>query len=395
MVNSSWLAEIYDFSGVRQAVLDEVISMRVDQFPGGPEESGFAHGRTLRDLLEPAFRERYITEIGRVIAYEREDLRSQAARWLDELPEHFQLEIDAMAAGGGLAAIKVAEFLFADIAKSTEGAERNTPIGPMCSALLSGCARGSLWIARNCDWLRPTLLRGVSAVVHEAPNRIPMMSMGIRGDIDADTGINAEGLWLHIHTMHARDRVVEGEPVHSWLFWGREALETCATIDELEAFARRMQRDQGLMAIVGHGPTNAGCVFECTRTTTRRHDIDPRDPRCVTNHPLSKPLPSYAGHAAQGTQRSSGTISRLRAMRQHIEDTPPRRFPDDLKQLLASEGVEMRTPEWIRTIYAAVVNPQTQTVWFASGDHGGAPAASTGAWSRVRPPWVGARGVLI
>jgi hypothetical protein len=366
--------------------------MRVESFPGSPTVSGYSHGEALRDLLQPAFRDAYIQAVGHVIAYTRDDLRTQAGHWLEALPQHFQAEIEAMASGGGISLIEMTEFLFADIARSTDGARRDTPIGPMCSALVSACDSGKLWIARNCDWLTPTLLRGVSAVVHETPHRIPMMSLGIRGDIDADTGINAEGMWLHIHTMHARDSNRPDKPVYSWLFWAREALETCATLDDLESFAHRTQRDQGLMAIAGHGPSNTGCVLECTRTTTRRHDIDPGDSRCVTNHPLSKPIPAYLIAGAQSPRRSSGTIARQVSLQEHIEHSPLRSGPEDLMCLLASDGVEMRTPRWIRTIYSAVVRPESQSIWFAGGHHDGTPAASRNSWKRIQPPWIRAKG---
>ena len=48
-------------------------------------------------------------------------------------------------------------------------------------------------------------MRGCAAVVHETPHRIPVMAVGIRGDIDIDTGLNAEGQRLHLHTLHAKD----------------------------------------------------------------------------------------------------------------------------------------------------------------------------------------------
>ena len=112
---------------------------------------------------------------------------------------------------------------------------------------------GKCWIGRNCDWLTPTLTRGVSAVVHEIPNRIPIMAVGIRGDIDLDTGLNAEGLWIHLHTLHATDPMPTGMPYISWLFWAREALETCASLDDLERFIETTARDRGVMVIASEG----------------------------------------------------------------------------------------------------------------------------------------------
>jgi hypothetical protein len=75
-------------------------------------------------------------------------------------------------------------------------------------------------------------------------------------------------------------------------------------------------------------------------------------------------------------------------MRSRLRRRAPERGPDDLIDLLADPGVEMRTPKWLRTIYSAVVRPSDASVWFASGDASGRPAASTGRWARVTPPWL-------
>lgn len=362
--------------------------MRIDRFPGDPGQSGFRHGRAIRELLTPTFREGYLDAIAEVIAFDRDDLRVQADAWLAGLPPHFQTEVEGMGSGAGVTTLETAEFLFADIARPSGTAQRETPTGPMCSALVSGCTRGSVWVARNCDWITPTLLRGTSAVVHEIPGRIPMMSLGIRGDIDADTGINAEGLWLHIHTMHARDTCRADELVYSWLFWAREALETCASIDELESFARSTQRDQGLLAICVHAPSGQGAVLECTRTTTLRHDIDPDAPRCITNHPPSKPVPPRRPARPDSAGVSSGPISRYHAMHDHLGTQGHALVaPNDFMGILSTDGVEMRTPRWIRTIYSAVAEPATGSVWFCSGLSDGTPAASRARWSLVRTPW--------
>src|SRR5690606_34283906 len=149
-------------------------------------------------------------------------------RWLGNLPAHFQEEIEGMARGAGIGVLGMAEFLYADIARPTGGAdarlaspgeeparmeregragrEAEPADGPMCSGVwLAATGGAETWVGRNCDWLVPTLLRGTAAVVHAAPGRIPVMAVGIRGDIDVDTGINAERLWLHLHTLLAMD----------------------------------------------------------------------------------------------------------------------------------------------------------------------------------------------
>ncbi len=362
-----------------------VETLRVDRVPGDPSESGFAHGRLIGDLLEPAFVSRYLDVLGEAIGFGRGALREQAVGWFERLPAHFQEEITAMGQGAGCGRWPVLQLLFADIARASSSVDaRSVVAGPMCSSIVGRLGGGSHWVARNCDWLTPTLLRGTSAVVHAVPHRIPVMAVGIRGDIDVDTGCNAEGLWLHLHTLFSRDAPDPERPCISWLFWAREALETCASLDELETFIAGTCRDRGVFAIASEGRTGQSAVFECSCASYVRHDVDGGLPMCVTNHTLNR--------ADDGRPRpmasASGTISRRRALLGEVQSRPPERGPDDLMAQLAAEGVEMRTPRWLRTIYSAVVDPASQRIWFASGTASGVPAASRGRWACVRPPWV-------
>ncbi len=379
--------------------------LRVYHVPGEPAEAGFAHGRALHDLLTQPLIEAYLRRLGETNRYTREDLSAQCERWLAGLPEHFREEIEGMGDGSGVGTRLVAEFLYADIARPTAGAgerrfdpaadpepapgEHDLPDhteigGPMCSGVAARLGDGNVWIARNCDWLIPTLTRGTAAVAHETPHRIPVMAVGIRGDIDVDTGINAERLWLHLHTLPAMDDPPLDRTSISWLFWAREALEVCATIDELEAFIERTARDRGVLAIAGDGKTNEAAVFECGKGEHVRRDVDLSTPAFATNHTLSKEIDAER----EAKSRAGSTVGRWCAMRARLRERAPKRGPDDLIDLLADPGVEMRTPRWLRTIYSAVVRPSDASVWFASGDASGRPAASGGRWARVTPPWL-------
>ena len=353
----------------------------IHHVPGEPGHAGEQHARLIGDILNPRFVDAYIHQLAEVIRFTPDDLPQQAVAWLDRLPVQYQEEIAGMARGSELSTARITEFLYADIAHATR--TEQAIAGPMCSAVVAQLDDRQTWIGRNCDWLVPTLTRGTAAVVHETPHRIPVMAVGIRGDIDVDTGINAERLWLHIHTLHAVDETPRDRTMISWLFWAREALETCASLDDLERFIRATARDRGVFAVAGDGKTNEAAIFECTRATHTRHDIDPEQPACVTNHTLDAPQRPRRPDAPP----SSGTISRYQALRHHIETNRPRGGPDDLISCLAHPHVEMRTRPALRTIYAAVANPQQDAIWFAAGHHDGTPAASKGAWSRVTPPW--------
>lgn len=406
-------------------------------------------------LFMPAFVEAYLERLALSNRFTRGDLARQSVRWLATLPSHFQEEIAAMGEGAGVGTAAAAEFLYADIARPTEsdpaapsaapllasasgedldpqtrtivmGADeisastregepsprpefeacRGTPppwnpaledppiessIGPMCSAIIARLRDRTTWIGRNCDWLTPTLMRGVAAVLHEAPHRIPVLAVGIRGDIDVDTGINAERLWLHLHTLPAVDSPPAHRSTISWLFWAREALEQCASLDELERFIASTGRDRGVLAIAGDGKTNEAAIFECSRAGHLRHDFDPGGPPALaTNHPPGKVIDDDRAARA----RSGGTIGRHCAMRRCLTRRPAENGPTDLMRVLADPDVEMRTPTWMRTIYSAVVRPADASLWFAAGRPDGAPAASTGKWAPAPVPasWRSRRG---
>lgn len=373
------------------------MTLPVDHIPGPAGDAGLAHGRILRDLgfFEDAFLDAYLGRFVLTNRVTRADLPLQAARWLEGLPPHFHEEIEGMARGARVPTQTAATFLYADIARASAAESRafdavrdaepepglhDLP-GPLCSAMLARLD-GASWVARNCDWLYATLMRGTSAVVHETPGRIPTLAVGIRGDIDIDTGMNAERLWLHLHTLLALDDPPRDRTTISWLFWAREALETCATLDELEGFIRATGRDRGVIAVALDGKTGAGALFECTKADHTRHDFDPgapSPPMVATNHPQAKAIDA----SREAKARPGSTVGRYCALRRIAREHPPEHGPDDLIDVLADTEVEMTEPEHLRTIYSAVARPDTGEVWFAQGGTDGRPAASTGRWERV------------
>ncbi len=365
--------------------------------PGPPADAGFAHGRSLAHFFEAPFFDAYLASLCVINRVEHGDMFAQAERWLSNLPEHYQVEIDAMASGAKTRTSRVATFLYADIARPTDTRvpdaahqnpaaapasrpDRARHAGPMCSAIALEL-EGRPWVARNCDWLAATLVRGTAAVVHESPGRIPVMALGIKGDIDIDTGVNAERLWLHLHTLYAPGEPRGDRTQISWLFWAREALETCATLDDLDRFIASTERDRGVIVVAADAKTNQRALFECSRSDHRRIDAAGA-PLIATNHPQHKhPDPERAAKSRPGA-----TLARYCALRDLAANSPPEHGPDDLIDLLADPGVEMRTPTYLRTIYSAVADPARGDIWFASGGADGSPAASTGGW--VKAPWL-------
>lgn len=370
--------------------------------PGSASEAGYAHGTLLREQLSPAFLERYLRPFHALKRVTPDDLRTQSLAWLERLPVHYQDEIEAMAAGAGVPLDAVTRYLYSDIARPSESAvDDSNPAalvsdGPMCTGIASAVeaesgagveAGAEHWAARNCDWYPPLLARGCAAVVHRPPNRIPSMALGIFGDIDCDTGVNAEGLWLHLHTMWAADQPHPSRSMISWLFWCREALETCATIDEVERFVESTSRDRGVVLFALDGKTGEKAVFECTRSGHER--LGPQDAErsvlFATNHCRAK---HPTDPARFERSRAGSTTRRYEAVRTELlESGPPEHGPDDFIDLLAHPEVEMRGLPTLATIYAAVCAPAKREVWFAQGTPDGSPASSSDTWCRVAWPF--------
>lgn len=351
-------------------------SFRILDLAGSHAEAGSRYGAALKDLLSPAFSEPYIAALAEINRVNREALSAGAKAWALRLPVHYREQMAAMAEAAHAPAERVAEFLYADIS-SQRGA---AAVGAMCSGVVTPDADRHPWIGRNCDWHVATLSRGTAAVVHAVPGRIPCMALGLMGDIDADTGVNAERLWLHVHTLLALDEPRAGVSCISWLFWLREALETCASLADLERLLAATDRDRGVIIVASDGKTGESAVYECERSSFRRIGPDARGVLIATNHCAHKhPHPDEPRSSRPGS-----TVARRRRLETIFREAPPESFPHDLIETLADSAVEMASPSGLTTIYSAVACPGRREIWFGSG---AAPAASRGTWRRVPWPW--------
>lgn len=366
-------------------------TLTMHSVPGDPGTSGLAHGRLVEELLNDPFRTNYTARIADALGHSPELIESRAVNWLAQLPQHFAEEIHAIARGARVPSAQAAAFLYADISSREHGVETaqpnalrtpNAKTGPLCSSAITEL-QDRRWIARNCDWLTATLTRGNSAVHHHIPGRVPVLALGIRGDIDVDTGINRAGLWLHLHTMYDASPPDPAVETISWLFWAREALETCESIDQLLTFSARTRPDRGVIAVTTEATTGRAGVLELSPGKNAWHEHE-ADHTVATNHPCSYRIDDQRARRA----RPGSSVGRWCALDALLRDHPPEHAPDDLIDLLAHERVEMRQPKHLRTIYSAVACPTAGTIWFAAGAPDGTPAASRdGAWTPVELPW--------
>jgi Acyl-coenzyme A:6-aminopenicillanic acid acyl-transferase len=218
-----------------------------------------------------------------------------------------------------------------------------------------------------------------------------------------------------MHTLRAMDEPRAGVSCISWLFWMREALETCATLADVEKLLRDTDRDRGVMLFAVDGKTNEAAVYECGRSWFRR--VDPervigshaREALVATNHCRHQHVRREPREPAAGdaNARSAGTVSRRRRLEELVEHAFPEELPHDLCEILGDRLVEMRLPPYLKTIYSTVAVPSRDTIWFAAGAGRGRidardsrpeisrveaacdflPAASGGQWRELRPEW--------
>lgn len=340
---------------------------RIHHLKGTPFEIGLVMGQTLGTRLEANIR-KYCRErvpAGDSLDFER--WQSNALPWLRNLPDRFQDEFEGLARGAGLPLQRLAEWAYLDAFLENQ-----------CSGVIL-TIQGQIWVARNNDIYAPGLWGYVS--IREVTGRIPAISFGMEGDVFTPTGINQERLWLHYNYLPVWDAPATGRhhlPGYAWMV---EALETCRTLQDLEALLDHTQRDDGMLLFAVDGKTNAFAIYECSCTEV--HKRDPVQGWLVgTNHyctyPKAPPPSSTVplNTTSRYNRMETLTISACSGIR-------PVSLIQDLIAMLADDAVERRSGD-IVTAYSNVACPNTQEIWYTFG---GYPAASQGNWHRLEWPW--------
>ena len=284
--------------------------------------------------------------------------------WLRGLPVHFQEELEGVSQGSGVSLQRLAEWGF------VENCHKHA-----CSGLAT-VVDGNVWVARNHDAWLPDLWG--YAVIRNIDGRIPTMIFGMEGDVFTATGINAEQLWLHYQSLDGQDSFIASNSGMNCYVWIREALETCATIEQVETVLRTVDRSDGMILFAVDGKDESFCLFECGRTDHVR--IAPEYGWVsATNHSLRQ---GDLQEAAAGNNASVGRLGRINELRETFGSW---KAPDDLIRVLADEEVAVgNAGDEFGTVYSNVACPSKKLVWFAYGD---LPAPRVGTWREVDWPW--------
>lgn len=333
---------------------------RIAYFKGTPREIGFATGRHIGKRLEENI-DYYIRN--RLLfpgALDRVRIQSEAIPRLRTLPVRFQEEIEGLAEGAGLPLQRVAE----SYAVEDSGQDG-------CSGFVS-IIDGHAWVGRNVDYCGPEVW-GFVAIKH-VKDRIPTINFGMEADAFTMTGINREQLWLHYQGLPVPDIPRHDRPHFPAYVVLTEALETCATIGEVEKLLDTMDRDEGMILFAVDGKNDEAVLFECScRQYIRRNPVEGR--LVGANH-------SSNTEPSQITERSARRVNRLSELvgRNGWEGV---HTPDDLIAALADDRIEERGELYL-TVEAEVACPGQKKLWSTLG---GYPAASRGNWAPIDWPW--------
>jgi hypothetical protein len=340
---------------------------RIHRLSGTPYEIGHVMGQTLGAKLDANI-ERYVRErVPHNTELDVDRWRSGALPWLRSLPARFQEEFEGLAAGARLPLQRLAEWAYLEIF-----------LGNSCSGAIIRLGQ-SIWVARNNDTFAPGMWGYVT--MRQVTGRIPTISFGMEGDVFTPTGINQARLWLHYNYLPAWDAPDATAPHLPGYALMVEALETCRTLQDVEALLRRIQRDDGMLLFAVDGKTNTAALYECTCTDVHKRKLDRRW-LVGTNHYRFHPeAPPLDAPSSQSTVRRCKRLNTL--VKGYLSDEEEKPPVDALIQMLADDGVEVRKGE-IVTAYANVACPATREIWYTFG---GYPAASQGNWQRLAWPW--------
>jgi hypothetical protein len=341
----------------------DVAPGRISHFKGSPKEIGIAMGRSLGDRLEQNITHYIHRRPTGPEILDINHLRRGALPFLRSLPQRYQEELEGMALGANVPLQRIAEWVFVE--KCLEGG---------CSGFICQ-VNGHTWTGRNNDLNMPEMWGYLT--VREVTGRIPTISFCMEGDVFTPTGINQEKLWLHYNYLPPVDQPSGDRSVLPGYIIIPEALETCTSLQELEALLQLVERDSGMMLFAIDGKSEECAIYECTCSTYSKRILNGKwiagtNHYCTRNRDEPSPI-SEARYARIETLLNDLYSSRETSSIQW----------NDLVAILADEGIEGREADY-GTVYSNVACPSQSKVWYTFG---GYPAASAGNWKEVHWPW--------
>jgi hypothetical protein len=341
------------------------------RYRGSPTEIGQAQGARLRDVLGARYAE-YLRRFATTGFLDVDRVRRDAMAWHDALPTRYREETAAIADGAGLSLSTMAECQFASYAVTGDPVRACTSI--------AASIEGRTWIAHNNDWFDCGSRAWTTAVVREIPGRRATLIFGLDGDVCGVVGVNEDRLWIQLNGFPANDAPRARTPRMPAPFLMREALETCASLDELERVLRGCDRTEGMAFYAVDGKTEEFALFECTRAGVLRRDPTPGSVLVSCTRDLAmRTIPTRNGARAILGTNLRRRMDRLCELWVHSEP----KAMTDLAAMLADPEIEDVGND-SGTLYSNIACPSRGLAWFAAGE---LPAASRSEWRSMAWPF--------
>lgn len=328
-------------------------------FRGSSYEIGWKHGQAIRDVF-PAQIQMYLDEgMFKYGTRDKNKVIASANSFINSLPEHFQEELYAFAEGAGVPLEQVAlwhcEYL------------------GMCSTLVS-FPNSIAWTGHNVDYATFNSYQWSCTMVMERKGRIPILNLALCGDLHSYQGVNKSQLWIHSNWLPADDQPAANKRTIPWLFFLREALETCETIAEVESLLSSCNRDTGVALTVIDGKTNNAVIFECSHSNY--NVLYPNNNMLLITNRVSETMKDTSD------QINSTSWKRYKRMQELTASKYPVNI-DDFINILSDAEVEQRGI-YEGTFQSVIAAPALKEIWLACDAY---PAASQGTYQKVPWPW--------
>lgn len=330
----------------------------VEVFRGEAYEMGQQIGVSARATLKPTL-EKYIHAADRAWGLDLDAMEKGALSKAETLPADYLEEMRGVADGAGLPIDLLASGLF-------------------CDTFMRGCTaflyrlRDQIWVGRNNDFIAPGIWSQINVL--ERKDRIPTMLFGMKGDLFAGTGYNAEKLWLHYNYLPAWDTppTPDAQPPFVWL---RQALGCCKTLKDVETLLRDAPRSGGMNLFAADGKSGEGAIYECGCATQVKRPLD-KGFIAAANHPVVTTPP-------QGFAMDPDSVSRQQALENSLQKLTSHNPFKAFTRPLALPAVA-RGNENFGTVYSCLACPTLDMLWYVCN---GLPAPGNGVWERVEWQW--------
>jgi hypothetical protein len=338
-----------------------MVENRINKFKGTSREVGISIGKSIGDRFSDNI-DKMIETVDKSYGINFKKLEKESMIWLKNLLSEYQEELEGISIGAGCSIEKIAKWYYSSM--SIDGG---------CTSFITKIDN-QLWVGRNNDYLLPKFWGYINII--EVNGKIPVMLFGLEGDIFSGTGFNKERVWIHYNWLPVWNVPLKSKEVIAPFVFIRKALETCKSINDVEALLKDTTRDGGMNLFVIDGKNNEFAVFECTCKSYRKRETE-NSYIVGANHYCEIEVPNNLILDFEDSVNRQSRVEEL--LLQKRDELSVK----DMIDILADSKVE-QNDILSGTVYSNVACPSENILWFAHDDF---PAASKGNWRKIEWSW--------